>query len=95
MKISELKNGMRRVNVEGVVVDKGKEREVVTRYGPARVVNATIKDDSGSITLTLWDDDISRINVGDKVKIENGYITSYRGNLQLNVGRYGKITIEK
>jgi replication factor A1 len=31
--------------------------------------------------------------VGDKIKIENGYITSFKGELQLNIGKYGKLTV--
>jgi len=27
------------------------------------------------------------------VQIENGYVTTFRGENQLNVGRYGKITV--
>jgi predicted aconitase with swiveling domain len=37
--------------------------------------------------------DISKIKTGDKIKIENGYVTSFRGEIQLNIGRYGKLSI--
>jgi replication factor A1 len=57
------------------------------------VANATLKDETGSITLTLWNEQISQIKVGDKVKIENGYAKSFRNVLQLSTGKYGKITV--
>jgi ssDNA-binding replication factor A large subunit len=33
--------------------------------------------------------------VNDLVKVENGYVTSFRGELQLNVGRYGKLSVNE
>ena len=84
---------MRGVNVEGKIVEINPPRNVMTRYGPARVANAVIEDESGRIILSLWNDDIDKVGIGDYVKIENGYVTSYRGRLQLNVGRRGKLVV--
>ena len=95
MKISELRDNMRRVNVTGKIVDKSETREVQSRYGRGklRVASATLQDETGSITLTLWNQQIDEVNVGDTVKIENGYTNSFRGEVQLNVGRYGKLSV--
>jgi len=95
LKISELRDNMRRVNVTGKIVDKSETREVQSRYGRGklRVASATLQDETGSITLTLWNQQIDEVNVGDTVKIENGYTNSFRGEVQLNVGRYGKLSI--
>ncbi len=95
MKIEELKDGMKRVNVVGKIVQKSEAREVRSRYKDEtyRVADALIDDDSGTIKLTLWNEQIDRVNVNDRVKIENGYITTFRGEIQLNVGRYGTLTI--
>jgi replication factor A1 len=57
------------------------------------VANATLKDETGKITLTLWNEQISQVKVGDKIKIENGYAKSFRNVLQLSTGKYGKITV--
>ena len=95
MKIEELRDGMKRVNVVGKIVQKSDTREVRSRYKDEtyRVADALIDDDSGTIKLTLWNEQIDRVNVNDRVKIENGYITTFRGEIQLNVGRYGTLTI--
>ncbi len=95
LKISELKSGMKRVNVSGKVVEKSEAREVFSRYRGTvfRVATAVIADDSGSIKLTLWNDQIERVNVDDFVEIENGYVTTFRGEIQLNVGKYGKLSV--
>ena len=86
---------MRRVDVEAKVIQKSETREVRSRYRNEtyRVADATIKDDTGTVKLTLWNEQIDQVNVDDTVKIENGYIRSFRGEIQLNVGRYGKLTI--
>jgi replication factor A1 len=95
LKIEELRDGMKRVNVVGKIVQKSDPREVRSRYKDEtyRVADALIDDDSGTIKLTLWNEQIDRVNVNDRVKIENGYITTFRGEIQLNVGRYGTLTI--
>ena len=86
---------MKRVSVEGKVVEKSDIREVKSRYKDEtyRIVDAVIADESGSIKLTLWNEQIEQVNVGDNVKIENGYVTSFKGETQLNVGKFGKMTV--
>ncbi|HZY94870.1 MAG TPA: OB-fold nucleic acid binding domain-containing protein [Candidatus Bathyarchaeia archaeon] len=91
IKIAELKPGMRRVDVKGKIVDIESPREVNTKFGPGQVANATLQDESGTVKVTLWNENISKIAVNDDVEIQNGYVESFRGELQLNVGRYGKL----
>ena len=87
---------MKRVTVEAKVVEKGDPREVKSRYKDEtyQVADAIIADETGSIKLTLWNEQIGQVNVDNKVKIENGYVTSFKGEVQLNVGKFGKLTIE-
>jgi replication factor A1 len=92
MKIADLKGEQSRVDVEGEIVDKGDIRSVNLRAGgTSNVADCTIRDESGSIKLTLWGDQINTVDVGDKVRIENGYTKAFRGEVQLNIGRYGKL----
>ena len=87
---------MKRVEVEAKVLSKDATREVLSRYKDVvhRVANASISDGTGTIKLTLWNDQIEQVNVNDNIKVENGYITTFRGEMQLNVGRYGKLTVQ-
>lgn len=96
MKIKDLRDGMRRVDIEANVTEKSTPREVLSRYKDVvhRVANATISDGTGTIKLTLWNDQIDQVKVNDNIKIESGYITSFRGEIQLNVGRYGKLSVQ-
>jgi len=95
MKIKELQTGMKRVEVEAQVIEKGNPRQVQSRFKEEtlNVADAIVQDDSGSVKLTLWNEQIDQVNVGDNIKIENGYVTSFRGEIQLNVGKFGKLTI--
>jgi len=96
MKIQELRSGMRRVNVAGNITEISEPREVSTRFGEThRVATAVISDDTGKIKLSLWDSNIEQVKVGDNVQIENGYVTTFQNETQLNVGRFGKLTVLK
>jgi replication factor A1 len=94
--IKELSDGMKRVSVEAQVVEKGDVREVKSKFKDEtyRIVDAVLADESGSVKLTLWNEQIDMVNVGDKIKIDNGYVTSFKGEIQLNVGKFGKLTVE-
>jgi len=96
LNIKDLRNGMRRVTVEAKVVEKGEPRQVRSRYKDETytVADATIADETGSIKLTLWNEQIDQVEVNNTVKIENGYVTSFRGEVQLNVGKFGTMTVE-
>jgi len=96
MKIGEIRDGDRDVNVTAKVIEKSDTREVRSRdnYNETySVADAVLEDETGTIKLTLWNEDINRIRVGDKVRIENGYTKSFRGEVQLNVGKYGTLTV--
>jgi len=86
---------MRKVEVEAKVIEKSETREVRSRYTNEtyRVADAIIEDETGTITLTLWNEQVDQVNVDDRVKIENGYIKSFRDVLQLNSGKYGTLTV--
>ena len=96
MKIKDLSDGMRRVDVVAKVTEKSESREVRSRYRDEtyRVADAMISDETGTVKLVLWNKQIDQVNVDDTVRIENGYIKSFRGEIQLNVGRYGTLTVE-
>lgn len=93
MKISELKTGQGKADVEGVV--KGiSDTRAFNKYGrELKVANAILEDESGAIKLTLWNDEIMKIKEGDKVKITNGFVNEFQGEKQLTAGKFGKIEI--
>ncbi len=94
MKISEIQKGMSSVSVEGKVIDISEVREVNTRYGKKQVADAQIDDGSGEIKLTLWENQIESVKIGDKVTVTGAYITEFRNVMQLNIPRSGKLEIQ-
>ncbi len=69
-------------------------RDVTTSRGASQVADATLQDDTGTITLTLWGDDIKRFSVGQKVRITDGWVKDFRGKLQVSMGRSGTISVQ-
>jgi replication factor A1 len=93
MKISELKAGMRNVSVTGKIDSVGEPRTVNLKSGGTNTVaDAIISDESGSMKLSLWGDDISKVQPGDKVSVENGYINTFKGENSISIGKFGKLT---
>ncbi len=97
MQIKDLKNGMRNVSVEAKVVEKSAPRQVLSRYKDEmyNVATAVISDGTGTIKLTLWNEQINNVEINDTVKIDKGYVTSFKGEVQLNVGKYGTLDVVK
>ncbi len=97
VKIGELNPSSRAVNVLAKVLSKSEVRNVAAgRDGePHKVSDALVGDETGCVYLTLWDDNIEKVKDGDTVNIKNGYINLFRGNMRLNVGRYGTLEISE
>ena len=93
MKINELRPGASWVTIRARVINKSDPREVTTRYGARNVADVTLGDESGKISMSLWGDDINTVNIGDTIEVSNGYVNEFRGNPQLNSGKFGKITV--
>lgn len=91
MKIEDIHVGDKKIDIHGKVKDMSKVRQVNTRNGPNIVCDMTLSDESGSITVSLWGEDTARFKEGDMVVLSNGYCTSYKGQLQLNIGKFGSI----
>ncbi|MDE1862310.1 MAG: DNA-binding protein [Thaumarchaeota archaeon] len=80
--------------VEGMIDSISEPRTVNLKTGgQAQVADAILKDETGQIKLTLWDAQIKMVKQGSKVRIENGYISTFRGENSLNVGKYGKLEV--
>jgi replication factor A1 len=92
-KVGELTPQSRAVNITAKVVSKTEIREIpMGRDGSAhKVCDALVGDETGVVYLTLWDDNIEKVNEGDTLRVENGYVTLFKGNIRLNIGKYGKL----
>jgi replication factor A1 len=93
VKIGSLTPRSRGVNLVAKIVEKPEPRVVSSQYDQSehRLTEALIADETGAITLVLWDDNIDLVNEGDSIKVVNGFIKLFRGKMQLNLGKFGKI----
>jgi ssDNA-binding replication factor A large subunit len=91
MKVSELHPGMRKVDVIVKVVKKSASRNVfVKRDGKShQVVDLTVGDETGIVTMSLWDEMVNQIQENDVIKISNGYVGEWGNKIQLNIGKFG------
>jgi replication factor A1 len=93
-KISDLRNKMRGITVTGKILEVPPKMLVNTRYGwEAYVSNVLLADKTGTIRLSLWNNQINDVAVGDTVSIENAKVSTYYGEPQLRIGRSGTMSI--
>ena len=93
MQVKDLKPKQGNVDVIVDIVDIGDAREFNKFGKPGKVATAIAKDETGDIKLTLWNEDIEKVNAGDRVHLTNGYVNEWQGEMQLTTGRMGKLEI--
>ena len=88
LQVRDLRAGMKEVNLKAKVLEIARPTLVFTRFGNyASVANALIADETGTIKLCLWNEQINSISVGDTVQIENARVSMFRGERQLRIGK--------
>jgi len=90
--IKDLRSGMNHVSLKAKILEVTEPRCVITRYGNhASVAKALIGDETGTINLCLWNEQIGSVSVGDTVQIENARTSLFRGERQLSIGTRGQL----
>ena len=91
--IKDLQTGMKHVNLKATILEVEEPNDVITRYGNrASVAKALISDETGTIKLCLWNEQISSVSAGDKVQIENAEVSSFRGEKHMSLGKTGMLS---
>jgi len=93
MTVKDLQIRQGNVDIVVDVVDVGEIREFEKFGRSGRVATAIVKDETGDIKLTLWNEQIDQVKAGDKVKITNGYVSEWQGEPQLTTGKMGKLEV--
>ncbi len=93
MKVESLRPYQKKVNLTIKVLSKNEPREVTSKLDDSKhtVTEALVGDDTGTVLLTLWDDDIARVEVGKTYDVINGFTSLFKNSLRLNIGRYGEL----
>jgi replication factor A1 len=93
LKLRNIKPGMSHVSAKIRVVSTAEVQRITTGRGIEHdVQELKVEDESGMITLVLWDEKIIPLKAGDLLQIENGFVTSFKGDWRINVGKYGEMT---
>ena len=97
MKVKELRPESKVDVIELTVREKGAVRDFSSRTGSTgKVCDAKAVDDEGSeVSVSLWNEEIDRVGANDRIRITNGWVREWRGNLQVSAGRYGKLEVLK
>jgi|SRR3989344_1144900 len=95
MVIKDLSPRMGNVDIVLDVIEKGNVREFDKFGKKGRVCNFVCTDNTGKISLTLWNDDVDKADVGDTIHIKNGWVGEYQGELQLSTGKFGELILKE
>ena len=87
----EAKTGNNDVIADIIEISSVHEFEKDGKIG--RVATATIKDESGIIKLSLWNEQIDQVNIGDRIEISNAWCDEWKEEKKLSTGKYGKLKI--
>jgi replication factor A1 len=94
LQIKDIDARVRSVNLKAKVVGKSIPRYVFSRFGDALTLStATISDGTGSMRMSLWNGEIDRVSIGDTVQINDGRVRTFRGELQVSLGRKGRLQV--
>ncbi len=93
MEIKDIQPNQGNIDLVLTITEKGDIRTFEKFGNTGRVCKAKAKDESGEITLTLWNEDIDKVGNGDKIHLQNGWCSEYQGEKQLSSGKFGKIEI--
>ena len=91
--IKDLEPRSSRINVKFKVVSKEDPREVTSRRTEEThsVCDVTVADETGSIILSLWDDDIDFVQEDNTYQLVNGYVNIFQDSMRLSKGKYGEL----
>ncbi|MCR4335908.1 MAG: hypothetical protein NUV57_05225 [archaeon] len=95
MKVKELKARAAVPEIELEITSKGETRKWVNEKGAGTVCNCAGKDETGEVSLSLWNEQTDQVEEGDKIKISNGWCSEFRGQIQLGTGKQGTLEVLK
>lgn len=94
MNICDLLPGMSDVDIELKVLSVSEPKQIITGSGiEHEILEADVEDATGKIRLVLWDGRVIPLKVGDVVKVRNGFVSSFKGEWRINVGKSGEVEI--
>lgn len=87
IKVINLKPGMENISLDVRVVESLGVRTINTKAGARTLGEYIVGDESGRVKLVAWGSKAASLAVGDSISIKNAWVTSFKGEVQLNVGK--------
>jgi len=85
---------MKGVKVSARIVEIPPASHVYTWSGSeAFVSNVKLADETGSIMISLWNNQIDTVHIGDKVEIKNCYVARFANKRQLRLGKNSAMSV--
>jgi ssDNA-binding replication factor A large subunit len=90
-RIKDFRPGMDHLNLKVKVTKLSGVRKVKTYTGVEHsIYEGELSDGEGTIGFAVWNEKIDLFNsvaVGDEMQLRNCFVTSFKGILQVNIGR--------
>ncbi len=93
MAIKDLQVRQGNVDIVLEVVEVGEVKEFQKFGKSGRVATAKVKDETGEMNLSLWNEQIDQVKPGARIHITNGYVNEFQGEKQLTTGKFGKLEV--
>ena len=92
--VQDLDDSRGGVSIRVRILSESEPRTVRTKDGQEHsVVDVMVGDRTGTVPLSLWDERIHDVEIGNIIDVDNAYVNTFKGRIRLNIGKYG--TIEK
>lgn len=88
-KITDLEPFKGKIHLLFKCIKKGHSKHI--KKNGHTVCECLIADDTGSVLLTVWDEDIEMLEPGEYFEIFDGFVTIHNSKLKLKKMRYGEI----
>lgn len=93
MKVSDLQDRESVDELTVEIVEKEEPRDFESGSDSGRVCTAIGEDDTDQVKVTLWNEEIDQVEIGDTVRITDGWSKRYQGEMEVSSGRYGELEV--
>jgi len=94
VKIGELKQGDKDVDLTAEVSDVKESKEVTTKFGTQLMLTVIVlKDDTGEIEMSLWGKLPEGLDIGKKVEVKGAFVRAFRGKKSISLMKKGSFNI--
>ena len=79
-------------SIEKATITKKGDIRTFQKFGKeGKVCSCTINDESGSCTLSLWNEQVEMFQEGDQITIKDGWVKEWNNEIQISTGKNGII----